>query len=147
MAKIPRLLGVGVGAVEQRGRRIYSVAFSPDGKRIATGSQDNTVRVWNADGTGEPLVLRASDSPINAVAFSPDGQRIVAAADDRVVRVWTDLEELRGVDDPKLWAATTYCMPLDRRTELLRVSEAAARASREACVRRVEQARAATKGP
>ncbi|WP_437573546.1 nSTAND1 domain-containing NTPase [Sorangium sp. So ce887] len=126
---------------------VLGVAFSPDGKRIATGAQDNTVRVWNADGTGEPLVLRASDSPINAVAFSPDGQRIVAAADDRVVRVWTDLEELRGVDDPKLWAATTYCMPLDRRMELLRVSEAAAGASREACVRRVEQARAAAKEP
>ncbi|KYF94708.1 hypothetical protein BE20_05765 [Sorangium cellulosum] len=126
---------------------MLGVAFSPDGTRIATGSQDDTVRVWHADGAGEPLVLRASDAPINAVAFSPDGQRIVAAADDRVVRVWTDLEELRSVDDPKLWAATTYCMPVDRRMELLRVPEAAARASREACVRRVEAARAAAGRP
>ncbi|WP_437995523.1 protein kinase [Sorangium sp. So ce185] len=126
---------------------VLGVAFSPDGTRIATGSQDETVRVWHGGGAGEPLVLRAVDAPINAVAFSPDGQRIVAAADDTVVRVWTDLEELRSVEDPKLWAATTYCMPVDRRMELLRVPEAAARASREACVRRVEAARAAAGRP
>ncbi|WP_437730199.1 nSTAND1 domain-containing NTPase [Sorangium sp. So ce1335] len=125
---------------------VLGVAFSPDGRRIATGSQDATVRVWNVDVAGEPLVLRASDSPINAVAFSPDGQRIVTAADDAVVRVWTDLDELRDVDDPKLWAATTYCMPVERRVELLRVSEAAARAGREACARHVEAARAAAAG-
>ncbi|WP_437630002.1 nSTAND1 domain-containing NTPase [Sorangium sp. So ce854] len=125
---------------------VLGVAFSPDGKRVATGAQDATVRVWNVGAAGEPLVLRASDAPINAVAFSPDGQRIVSAADDAVVRVWTDLEELRGVDDPKLWAATTYCMPIDRRMELLRVPEDAARASRAACARHVEAARAAAPG-
>ncbi|WP_438026667.1 nSTAND1 domain-containing NTPase [Sorangium sp. So ce233] len=122
---------------------VLSAVFSPDGKRIATASQDKTIRVWNADGTGEPLVLRGSDSPVNDVAFSPDGKRIVSASDDKVVRVWSDLEPLRGVDDPKLWTATTYCMPIDRRIDLFRVPEPMARANREACLRRVELARAA----
>ncbi|WP_438044829.1 nSTAND1 domain-containing NTPase [Sorangium sp. So ce128] len=122
---------------------VISAAFSLDGKRIVTASKDQTVRIWNADGTGEPVVLRGSDSPVHAAAFSPDGQRIVSASGDRAVRVWTDLEPLHGVDDPKLWTATTYCMPVERRVELLRVPEATARAHHQACLRRVDAARAA----
>ncbi|WP_438037280.1 nSTAND1 domain-containing NTPase [Sorangium sp. So ce204] len=122
---------------------VISAAFSPDGKRIVTASKDQTVRIWNADGTGEPVVLRGSDSPVHAAAFSPDGQRIVSASGDRAVRLWTDLDPLHGVDDPKLWTATTYCMPIERRIELFRVPEATARAQQHACLRRVDAARAA----
>ncbi len=95
---------------------------------------------------GRALVLRGSDAPVNAVAYSPDGKRIVTGSDDKVARVWTDLEPLRGVDDPKLWTATTYCMPVERRIELLRVPESAARASQEACLRQVAAVRADAPG-
>ncbi|WP_437719406.1 WD40 repeat domain-containing protein [Sorangium sp. So ce448] len=98
---------------------------------------------WAADGTGEPVVLRGSDSPVNAAAFSSDGKRIVTGSDDKVARVWTDLEPLHGVDDPKLWTATTYCMPIERRIELLRLPEALARTHQEDCLRRVAAARVA----
>ncbi|WP_437987849.1 nSTAND1 domain-containing NTPase [Sorangium sp. So ce117] len=124
---------------------VQSAMFSPDGERIVTASQDTTARVWNADGTGEPLVLRGSEAAINDASFSPDGKRIVTASDDKVVRVWTDLEPLRGIGDPRLWTATAYCMPVDRRTGLFRVPEAMARADREACLRRVEEARGAAR--
>ncbi|WP_437579926.1 nSTAND1 domain-containing NTPase [Sorangium sp. So ce887] len=124
---------------------VNAASFSPDGMRIVTASQDTTARVWNADGTGEPLVLVNSDSPVETAAFSPDGARIVTASHDNIAWVWTNLEPLRGVDDPRLWTATTYCMPIERRIELFRVPEAMARADREACLRRVEEARAAAR--
>ncbi|WP_437736069.1 nSTAND1 domain-containing NTPase [Sorangium sp. So ce1335] len=131
---------------------VIAMAFSHDGKRIATVSDDSTVRVCNVDGTGEPLVLPGSESTVLAVAFSPDGERIATASggtvieSGKVVSVWTDLEPLHGVDDPRLWTATTYCMPIDRRIEILGVDESTARTDREACLRHVEGARASAPG-
>ena len=66
-------------------------AFSPDGTQILTarGSGDNTVRMWPADGTGEPVEFRGhSDWVRGGVGFSPDGSRIVSAAVDWTARVW-----------------------------------------------------------
>ena len=116
---------------------VSAAGFSPDGKRIFTASQDKTVRVWNADGTGEPLVLRGAAAAYNHAAWSPDGRSLAAASDDHTVWVWTDLEPLRGVDDPKLWTATTYCLPIEARIRILGVSEATAATDRDACLRRV----------
>ncbi|MGK3963683.1 protein kinase [Sorangium sp. So ce118] len=129
---------------------ITAVAFSPDGRRILIASRDNTVHVWNADGKGKPLVLTGSDSEVTAVAFSPDGKGIAIAAIESgrpVVNVWSDLNPLQGVEDPRLWTATAYCMPIERRVELLGVDAAAARTDREACMLRVKDARATTLGP
>ncbi|WP_437669910.1 nSTAND1 domain-containing NTPase [Sorangium sp. So ce131] len=129
----------------------YNVAFSPDGKRIVSASIDDPVQVWNADGTGEPLVLPGSDPSdivsFIAVAFSPDGKRIATASTDAAsgkcaVSVWTDLDPFHGVEDPRLWTATAYCMPIEQRLEILGVDEATARADMEACMRHVNEARA-----
>jgi WD40 repeat protein/serine/threonine protein kinase len=59
---------------------VWSVAFSPDGKRILTGGQDTTARVWDVDKSRELLVLRGHSTPVRGVAFSPDGNRIVTGA-------------------------------------------------------------------
>ena len=118
---------------------LSSAAWSPDGKRIVTAA-GKTVRVWSADGMGELLALHGGNNGFRHAAWSPDGKRIVAASSDTTVWVWTDLEPLSGIDDPRLWTATTYCMSVERRLELLHVSEATAKVDQEACVRRVEQA-------
>ncbi len=67
---------------------VYSVATSPDGKRIVSGSADSTVKVWDAATGQETLSLRGHTAPVLSVAFSPDGQRIVSASQDSMVKVW-----------------------------------------------------------
>ncbi|THU79247.1 hypothetical protein K435DRAFT_698261, partial [Dendrothele bispora CBS 962.96] len=68
---------------------VTSVAFSPDGERIVSGSHDNTVRVWNArTGAPEGDPFQGHSHWVTSVAFSPDGERIVSGSDDNTVRVW-----------------------------------------------------------
>ncbi|OJA13983.1 hypothetical protein AZE42_04592 [Rhizopogon vesiculosus] len=73
---------------------IFSVAISPDGGRIVSGSADNTIRVWDA-ASGEALCapLQGHTGGVISVAISPKGKWIVSGSLDRSIRVW-DLEFL-----------------------------------------------------
>src|SRR5262249_29029428 len=67
---------------------VTSVAFSPDGSRIVTGSNDQTAKVWEAR-TGAPqLDLKGHTSWVVSLAFSPDGMRIVTGSYDHTAKVW-----------------------------------------------------------
>jgi hypothetical protein len=67
---------------------VYSVAFSADGKRIVSGSEDNTLKVWDAATGQETLTLKGHTGWVYSVAFSPDGKRIVSGSWDNTLKVW-----------------------------------------------------------
>jgi WD40 repeat protein len=64
------------------------VAFSLDGKRLASASNDQTVKVWDVATGQETLTLKGHTSGVLSVAFSPDGQRLASASNDQTVKVW-----------------------------------------------------------
>ncbi|QBD81651.1 hypothetical protein EPA93_39050 [Ktedonosporobacter rubrisoli] len=67
---------------------VWSVAWSPDGKHIVSGSGDKTVQVWDAR-TGSPLyTYNGHTDSVYAVAWSPDSRRIASAGYDQTVQVW-----------------------------------------------------------
>src|SRR5581483_3205468 len=64
------------------------MAFSPDGRRLVTGHQVGTIRVWDATDEAELAALRGHTGAVVSLAFSPDGRRLASGGDDGAVRVW-----------------------------------------------------------
>ena len=73
-----------------------SVAFSPDGRILASGSQDNTVRLWDATTGRGVRLLEGHTQTVTSVVFSPDGKVLASGSRDNTIRLWDAVKGSRN---------------------------------------------------
>ncbi|HIK12221.1 MAG TPA: serine/threonine protein kinase [Oscillatoriaceae cyanobacterium M33_DOE_052] len=67
---------------------VRALAISPDGKLLATGSDDNTIKLWEIDGGKQLLTLAGHSNWVTSLAFHPDGKRLVSGSYDTTIKLW-----------------------------------------------------------
>ena len=92
--------------LEGHGSEVTSVAFSPDGKTLASGSNDDTIRLWDVVTGAEVRTFIGHTAQVNSVAFSPDGKTLASGSgswgnDGNTIRLWdvvtgTEMQMLEG---------------------------------------------------
>ncbi len=89
----PRSHGSVISIYRGHTMRVTTVAWSPDGSYIASGSLDKTVQIWAANSGDHfhPFIYRGHTDSVNSVSWSPDSRRVVSAASDKTVQIWDAL--------------------------------------------------------
>jgi WD40 repeat protein len=83
---------------------VRSVSFSPNGQLVLSGSEDNTLRIWDV-AAGESLkTLRGHGQPVRACVFSPDKKMALSGGDDNSVRVWN----VAGYQEVRVLSSTVF---------------------------------------
>src|SRR5262249_13218044 len=80
--------GQEIRSLKGHTRVVVCVVFSPDGKRLASASDDKTVKVWDSQTGQELLTFKEHTGRIRSVVFSPDGKRLASASEDTTVKLW-----------------------------------------------------------
>ncbi|MGF2036696.1 MAG: hypothetical protein RMZ43_015510 [Nostoc sp. CmiVER01] len=94
-------------------RDVWSVSFSPDGKTLASGSGDNTIKLWNLETGKEIRTLTGHHYTVRSVSFSPDGKTLASGSDDKTIKLWNletgkEIRTLTGHDD---WVSSVSFSP------------------------------------
>ncbi len=68
--------------------QVYSIAFSPDGKYLALGSDDKNVKIWSVEQKKEITTLKGHNRVVRSVSFSPDGKYLASGSEDGMIKLW-----------------------------------------------------------
>lgn len=104
--------GSEIGALKGHSRGVTKVAFSRDGKLLASGGSDNTIRIWDVEARRELRTLTGHTSTVESIAFTPDGRLLASASDDGSTFLWDTrtgehLLTLISLDDGAEWMVVT----------------------------------------
>ncbi len=83
---------------------VRSVGFSPNGKLVLSGSEDNSIRLWDVAAGEEIKALRGHGGIVRSCTFSPDGKLVLSGGDDESVRLW----DVRGYQETLVLHATVF---------------------------------------
>lgn len=111
-------------------KKISTAIFGPEGEHVLTVSRDGTVRIWNADGSGEPIGLEKRVVGIEGAAFSPDGHRVRAVLTRGIILDW-NIFDIRT----SLWRSSSFCHSGRQRMILLGEDESLAKQNHRRCQR------------
>ena len=104
--------GTEIGALKGHGKGVTQVAFSRDGRLLASSSTDNTIRIWDVAGRRELRTLIGHTANIESLDFSPDSRLLASAGDDGGTFLWDantgeHLLTLISLDDGGEWMVVT----------------------------------------
>ncbi|BBC22282.1 multi-sensor hybrid histidine kinase [Pseudanabaena sp. ABRG5-3] len=90
--------------LEGHDNSVVSVSFSSDGKTLASGSTDKTIKLWNLETGKEIRTLKGHDNYVNSVSFSPDGKTLASGSTDKTIKLWNletgkEIRTLKGHDN------------------------------------------------
>lgn len=104
--------GQEIGALKGHGKGVTSVAFSRDGRLLASGSSDNTIKIWDVATKADLRTLAGHTANIESIDFSPDGRLLASASDDGATFLWDantgeHLLTMISLDDGGEWMVVT----------------------------------------
>jgi WD40 repeat protein len=77
-----------LATLEGHGGEVTAVAVTPDGRRAVSGSDDNTLKVWELERGAGLVTLKGHDNWVNSVAVTSDGRLAVSGSRDKTLKVW-----------------------------------------------------------